>query len=397
MNRIILIGNGFDLAHGMPTSYTDFLNDYWKQIFYNIKSSFNDTKLCSKIFIHFYPVEENEELIIMSSGNKKSLNEKKSNYPFPNFELNVTTNFYQEVKKIIRYWELDLSFKNKFFEIITKKSYLKNWIDIENEYYMALKDISINKDKPSQNLPSGYNVSTLNKEFARVKQLLYEYFGRIELNSTKSKYTISKHIHSSFNIKDDFNKGIANTKFKSQTKNVEKSKEYPNEILFLNFNYTRTEWHYTGELNNTKEENIDTIHIHGLLGSKENPIIFGFGDELDDNYAAIQKLNDNEYLENIKSINYLETNNYKKLLEFIESDNYQIFIFGHSCGLSDRTLLNTLFEHTNCASIKPFYHQKKEKDNYRDIIKNISRNFNDQRKMRQVVVDKTQCEPLVPY
>lgn len=28
MNRIILIGNGFDLAHGLPTSYNDFITDY---------------------------------------------------------------------------------------------------------------------------------------------------------------------------------------------------------------------------------------------------------------------------------------------------------------------------------------------------------------------------------
>ena len=29
MNRIILVGNGFDLAHGLPTSYKDFINWYW--------------------------------------------------------------------------------------------------------------------------------------------------------------------------------------------------------------------------------------------------------------------------------------------------------------------------------------------------------------------------------
>lgn len=31
MNRIILIGNGFDLAHGLPTRYEDFINWYWKK------------------------------------------------------------------------------------------------------------------------------------------------------------------------------------------------------------------------------------------------------------------------------------------------------------------------------------------------------------------------------
>ena len=29
MNRIILIGNGFDLAHGLATSYTDFIRGYY--------------------------------------------------------------------------------------------------------------------------------------------------------------------------------------------------------------------------------------------------------------------------------------------------------------------------------------------------------------------------------
>ena len=31
MNRIVLIGNGFDLAHGLKTSYRDFIYDYWEQ------------------------------------------------------------------------------------------------------------------------------------------------------------------------------------------------------------------------------------------------------------------------------------------------------------------------------------------------------------------------------
>ena len=28
MNRLIIIGNGFDLAHGIKTSYKDFIADY---------------------------------------------------------------------------------------------------------------------------------------------------------------------------------------------------------------------------------------------------------------------------------------------------------------------------------------------------------------------------------
>lgn len=31
MNRIVLIGNGFDLAHGLKTSYADFIDWYWNE------------------------------------------------------------------------------------------------------------------------------------------------------------------------------------------------------------------------------------------------------------------------------------------------------------------------------------------------------------------------------
>lgn len=31
MNRLVIIGNGFDLAHGLKTSYKDFIEWYWEQ------------------------------------------------------------------------------------------------------------------------------------------------------------------------------------------------------------------------------------------------------------------------------------------------------------------------------------------------------------------------------
>lgn len=176
-------------------------------------------------------------------------------------------------------------------------------------------------------------------------------------------------------------------------------------LLLLNFNYTSTDKFYSEDLFSEFGDkkniiNTETIHIHGCIKDKKNPIIFGFGDELDEKYKEIENKDNNEYLEFIKSMKYQNTSNYKRMLEFINSDNYQIFIFGHSCGLSDRTLLNTLFEHENCVSIKPYYYQFKDeknniKDNYSDIIKNISRNFNDKKSMREKVVNKEYCEPLI--
>ena len=39
MNRIILVGNGFDLAHNLRTSYKDFMDWYWGQWRIQLKKS----------------------------------------------------------------------------------------------------------------------------------------------------------------------------------------------------------------------------------------------------------------------------------------------------------------------------------------------------------------------
>ena len=142
------------------------------------------------------------------------------------------------------------------------------------------------------------------------------------------------------------------------------------------------------------------IEIHGRLEDERNPINFGFGDEMDSHYQLLEEINDNEYLKNIKSFQYLHTSNYKKLLDLIDSDKFQVYIMGHSCGLSDRTLLNTIFEHENCRSIKVFYHETFDekgnfiKDNYTEITQNISRHFNKKKLMREKIVNKMLCEKL---
>ncbi len=158
-----------------------------------------------------------------------------------------------------------------------------------------------------------------------------------------------------------------------------------------NFEVTKLSENYIPE-----SAKVNCINIHGELNNPNNPIVFGYGDELEESYKEIENLNNNKYLDNVKSIRYLDTNNYKNLLSFINSDSYQIFIMGHSCGNSNRTPLNILFEHQNCASIKLFYHKREDGiDNYSDIVRNITRNFTDKKLLRDRVVNKMYCEPLV--
>lgn len=424
MNRIILIGNGFDLAHGIPTSYNSFMNDYWERIIKNVSQTRPYSTYNSDLF---------------------KINKVPKNWLFnPD---------YESFKNSILSIGSTITFSNIFFEIISEKLFIENWVDIENEYYSLLKKSYSEKGEIFVN---GNTISKLNADFKIIKNELRDYLFRVQENFNNKPPPIAFHlkniighkIYSYFKLKD-FTEEAINKRVEIEYKKIEKDiialKEgkisldelssndieilnkignstpkkklkkilldqnpshlfdlVPKETLLLNFNYTTaTESLYKHQkdfenFESHESTNVQSIHIHGTLNHYDkNPIVFGFGDELDNEYKTIEDLNNNEYLENIKSIKYSETDNYKKLIELINSDSYQVFIFGHSCGISDRTLLNTLFEHDNCVSIKPYYHQiNEDQDNYSDIVRNISRNFNDKTKMRDRVVNKTYCEPL---
>jgi hypothetical protein len=155
-------------------------------------------------------------------------------------------------------------------------------------------------------------------------------------------------------------------------------------VLFLNFNYTSTPELY-------QKDNTDIIYIHGQLNDPNNPIIFGYGDERDDTYDILEKANKPEVLTHIKSFDYFKTNNYDRLLAFLESE-YDVYIMGHSCGLSDRTLLSTIFEHENCRFIKIFYYENMAR--YRETTYEISRHFKNKAEMRRKVINFTDCSPM---
>ena len=164
----------------------------------------------------------------------------------------------------------------------------------------------------------------------------------------------------------------------------------PKNIMLLNFNYT-----HTAQIYKRTDDSFEEVHIHGDIEDKLH-VIFGYGDEMHSDFEKLKEREDGECLRYVKSIRYLEASNYKKVLRFIESAPYQVVIMGHSCGRSDRTLLHTIFEHGNCASIKLCYYRKEDgSDDYLEKIQNISRNFVSMENMRDVVVPKPQCKPLV--
>ena len=391
MNRIIIIGNGFDLAHGLPTSYKNFIDWYIDKRVNNLStchSNVNSDELCK------FRISEHTWYSYIFSNYGPLWNEI------------LRESLFKTIKGHPEYFQYNQS---RFLEAITKCIEKNNWVDIEKEYYNLLS-----KDFESSDNES---IEQLNRELECLKNNLIVYLNEVE-KKLINEYIIDNNIKEkifepinprdiSIEAKEKFeffknNRLAHDSHYKSLLnkyntykllKDIDQrnSKELylPDSILLLNFNYTKT-----ADLYLPNEDIFKVNHIHGKLSNPKS-IIFGYGDELDDNYKKLLKDNNNEYLKNIKSINYLNYTNYREMLSYIESAPYQIYIMGHSCGLSDKTLLNTLFEHENCVSIKPFYYINEEgRDNYTDIVQNISRNFTDMKLMRDRVVNKTFCEAL---
>lgn len=359
INRLILVGNGFDLAHGMKTSYADFILWYFQKCW---EEAFDD-----------WVYDKDRTNFSIYSNALLSFS-----YDRPSLLLQYQHPKITEIEQIYKLIELgstkniqyaiQVEINSKFFKLILEDLERKNWVNIENIYYNELKKIIKNHllftEPQPHSLQAGLN--ELNDHFDILKKELEKYLST--LTKPKDNYWIGDYIKELpfINAENTINGfHLGNT-------------------LLLNFNYTATTELYLGK-------NIDVIHIHGELNSIKNPVIFGFGDERDETYELLEKANIPEVFTHIKSFDYFKTDNYSRLLAFLGSQ-FDVYIMGHSCGLSDRTLLSTIFEHDNCRFIKIFYHDNAE--NYRKTTYEISRHFTDKALMRERVLSISKCKKM---
>lgn len=353
MNRLVLIGNGFDLSHKLKTSYNDFL-------FYYLKKILND----------FFSNLSYEGKLI-------ELNSKSSINGFPKMEtLDDLINILNDLKSK-RDSNLYIKYKSQFFQEIIKSFQHNKWVDLENQYFSYLLKMS----NASSNLID--DLSKLNQEFEHLKIELENYLKEVVIsdnpiqNPAKFDFLLE-------DIPDD--------------QLIDYKPIYPTfieNIHVLNFNYTPTFNVYAKHLNIKKNTTIN--FIHGELNNPDNPIIFGFGDEHNDEYKKFENKKENQLFEHIKSFKYLRTSNYQDLIRFIDGNEFQVCIMGHSCGLSDRTMLKEIFEHKNCKSILIHYHKWGSDTHENDYVNKtyeISRHFTDKGMMRKKVVSFEKSKPL---
>lgn len=329
MNNLIIIGNGFDLAHDLKTSYEDFIR---------------------------YLIDNNKNLV-----NHPKVFNKKFNY---DFEVIKKNDFFINQIYIS-------SIKNIFLTKIIRDISLKNWCDIEEKYYELLKL----KDPKNYNENNINFPKNLNDEFEVIKEHLSEYLSNQE--NTASKISAYAKM---FKLVDS------------------------RGILILNFNYTNTlQYLYKEEIIQSK-----IIHMHGQLHDTKNLMVFGYAASEEESRELINR-NNNEYMRNIKKHLYKRTSNQSQLINYLENNkNINVFILGHSCGLSDKLILNQIFTHKNIQNIRVLYYEEYEQYfqtmvnidrimNDNELFKNKCINFIDSHRMPQHNDDSTKITSFINY
>ena len=303
MRNLIIIGNGFDKAHNLKTSYDEFLEN----MFSDFSSKWNTT----------------HKGIIASGG------------------------YYAKTYASLKEFSSVITFLNGFIKKIIQEDMAKNWCDIEQLYFKELM-LCDNKKSPKK----------LNEDFEVVKKHLSDYLKEEEKKA--QKLDSYEALFELFCVSDD--------------------------TLILNFNYTRIV-----ESLYSKVIKCPIIHIHGELENDDNPIIFGYAANHKESRDLLSK-NDNEYMRNVKKHLYKRTNNHSKLIGFLDKyggraniyEQIDVFFLGHSCGLSDKLILNEILNNKDIYAIRRFYY-----NDYKDYFEgtvNIDRIMENDERFKELII-----------
>ena len=316
-DTILIMGNGFDIAMGRKTKYTDFI-EFEKQLFSN-----PDEKLLEFLKVKNIRIEKykNNLYLRFINENKGTLGDNWSNLEIMISQLVDTIMYFKEnndllfkVAPVNQFWVLE-------DELVRENNY-------SSKAFIAKSFIYFYKEKGWRSLERDVALDKLNNEFIRQLELL------IELLEIYLSYI------------DFLDFEVSNIKAKPTALDAILDLSY---TYVLNFNYTNT----SGYLFKTYEKL--THFIHGRIDlertfSRINTMVFGIEDKENDinsDLIPYQKY----YQRVVKETgNYYETF-FDPTLEFTEdelcmpySSSKNIIIFGHSVDPLDKEIFQKCFE-----------------------------------------------------
>ena len=326
--NILLLGNGFDLAHGLPTRYTDFLE--WVKAEYALYVSSREQK--SEIVAKIKEVKVEWAIV-----------------PHPS-KISVKRLCNEEMQ--LELWEcINHNFWLDYF-LNTPIYQKENWIDFESEISKIVR--SINDDINASAIDA--QITILSNDF--LKNRLTSDWDNLFKQENEKVFNI-KYAELRDILLSDLEKLIRALEI-YLTEYIEKMETnlISLDILnvdvqkVLNFNYTDTYENIYG-----KNKNIEYDYIHGKADSNNtlssNNMVLGIDEYLTDE----RKNRDTEFIAFKKFYHRIHKrtgNNYKNWVEAIIRDNgnairtkrhaieHLLYVFGHSLDMTDGDVLREL-------------------------------------------------------
>lgn len=326
--NILVIGNGFDLEHELPTTYWEFLmfikltkkhnswigikdNDGFKELNIHLQSLFEDQK-----YIETYSREKVKEFLGIVEHNiwidyflEKIDNKNEKNKGWIDFE--------SEIANVIK--GLDYVYRDHK-RIVKGEIYQDELFNIADDFiYLSRKNMYVIE---------GFTVYDFCREEG--KKVIDIYLDNL------TKFIRSLEIY--------LEEVVEKINISYRAKDIEKISKI-DKVLSFNYTYTYK------KLYNNKAPNIEYDYIHGNLNSiGDNNMVLGIDEYLPDDEK-------NKYLEFIGFKKYFQrlykktSSQYKHWIKELNSNEFEIgskiYIFGHSLDITDKDVLQELILGTN--------------------------------------------------
>lgn len=341
-SNILVLGNGFDLYHELPTKYGHFLDfiNHW-DIFYNEYKNLvsNSPSNIKPEYIQLINYNINEENIKKLAGYHEIYNDK-------NIEA-----FNSLIKS------------NSWIEYFLESVYEdKGWIDFESE----IEEVILYIKQVISYTNKGYKPPIHNNKMNIFKKYIeYGNFNQYSCHRVISNY-MNGHVVDTKSLledlKDELNDlilclNIYLLEFVNNMKELKSSPDIDKLKIskIISFNYTNT---YEKIYKHDKSI-LKIHHLHGKIGNENNMVLGMKDDKIEEN-----ELDYVYFLKYFQRIQKKTGNLYKKWINQSDNRVNNFFIFGHSLDESDKDILKDIIKAKDTLQVTIFYRDQLEMEKF---------------------------------
>lgn len=357
-----MIGNGFDLAHGLPTRYKDFLEFCEKAtpIYEEELNGFEDEY--NKKYLHDWSFNDTI---------KQLLNQAFQSKVYENLKWTTANLYLNELYECVQN-----NFWYEYFRAVTYGG--ENWIDFESEIARAIKQLEIYRNKISsdQSIDAEPQVVTWYILVCKKKKVMSVQTNTVEgidsiistLYEELNRLTRALEIYLSVFVSAiEINKPIADL-------------EGQKFDYVLSFNYTDT---YERVFREVITDKTEICYLHGKANKDAKiescNLVLGIDEYLPEEernveltflsfkkfYQRIYKCTDNSYSNWLDEVCKLSLSGERE-------NEFELHILGHSLDITDKDILRKFILNDNVQT-KIYYYQrdKHDKSDFSSKIRNL--------------------------